>query len=85
MGLDLLDLKFRIERDLHLEVSQEEFVGLWRNRDIAVGDLYELILKKLDRCTAVWEQLVEILVSTLGVDPGEITFCSRLFADLGAS
>src|SRR5690242_1113268 len=47
MGLDLLDVTFRIERELHVEVSRDEFFGLLRDRDIVVGELYELILKKL--------------------------------------
>ena len=47
MGLDLLDLKFRIERDLQIDLSNDEFIGLARGQDIVVGDLYELILEKM--------------------------------------
>lgn len=36
------------------------------------------------RCSVVWEQLVAVLVDVLGVDPGDVTFRSRLFRDLGA-
>lgn len=38
-----------------------------------------------ERCLAVWEQLVAILVDSLGVEPGEVTFRSRLIADLDVS
>lgn len=38
-----------------------------------------------ERCSAVWGQLVEILAKSLGVDPAEVTFRSRLFGDLGAA
>lgn len=47
MGLDLLDLQFRIERAFHVDVSQDEFIGLGQGHDIVIGDLYELILTKL--------------------------------------
>jgi len=36
------------------------------------------------RCSVIWERLVEVLVEVLGVDPGDVTFRSRLFRDLGA-
>ena len=47
MGLDLLDIKFRIEKTFRIEVSKEELFDLARDQDIVVGDLYELILQKL--------------------------------------
>lgn len=47
MGLDFLEIKFRIEKSFRIEVSKEELFGLVRNQDIVVGDLYELVLKKL--------------------------------------
>lgn len=34
------------------------------------------------RCIAVWDKLIEILVEVLGVEADEITFRSRLMADL---
>jgi acyl carrier protein len=48
MGLDFLDLTFRIERVFDVKMSEEDFSGLMRNRDIAVGDIYEFLLKKLN-------------------------------------
>lgn len=47
MGLDLLDIQFRVERVFGVELSAEEFTGLVRDRDITVGDLYSLLLTKL--------------------------------------
>jgi acyl carrier protein len=154
MGLDLLDLTYRIEKAFHINVGRDEFSQLVRDHDIAVGDIYEFILGKMNLrdvarysfrlnefvwlemrsaihlatetppeqihlslplrttvkdlcrgvlatnyadlcnaceiahdapCSAVWEQLVELLVEVLGVDPAVVTFRSRLFRDLGAS
>ncbi len=36
-----------------------------------------------ERCLAVWEQLMQILVDTLGVDAEAVTFRARLVRDLG--
>lgn len=47
MGLDLLDVRFRIEHTFHIDVAEEEFVELVRNQDIVIGDLYDLVLRKL--------------------------------------
>ena len=53
MGLDFLDITFRIEKAFGINVSKEEVFDLVRNQDIVVGDLYELILKKLHLRDAV--------------------------------
>lgn len=47
MGLDLLDVAFRIERTFDVSFSDEDFVELARDGDIVVGDLYDLLLKKM--------------------------------------
>jgi acyl carrier protein len=47
MGIDLLDVTFRIEKSFDIDLSKEEFFGLERDYDIIVGDLYGLILQKL--------------------------------------
>lgn len=47
MGIDLLDLTYRIERDLQVEMSMEDLQGLLHDQDIRVGDLYDLILNRL--------------------------------------
>lgn len=46
MGLDLLDIQFRIEEKFDITLSNEDFTGLVRDRDITVGDLYKVVLKK---------------------------------------
>jgi hypothetical protein len=47
MGLDLMDITFRMEEAFKIEVSKDDIFGLVRGQDIIVGDLYELVLKKL--------------------------------------
>jgi hypothetical protein len=47
MGVDLLDIGFRIEKKFHVSVSKDDLVGLLRDNDVTAGDLYELILTKL--------------------------------------
>jgi hypothetical protein len=77
MGLDLLDVKFRIEKEFHIDVSNEELLGLVRDKDIIVGDLYELLLRKMQlrdlgrhsvRLNAyLWSQVRSALHSATGV------------------
>ena len=47
MGLDLLDITFRIEKAFQIEMSRQDFFELWRDGDIVAGDLYEFILRKM--------------------------------------
>jgi acyl carrier protein len=47
VGLDLLDITFRIEKEFDVDVSRDDLDAVVHDRDIIVGDLYELILKKL--------------------------------------
>jgi acyl carrier protein len=76
MGLDLLDITFRVEKVFRIKVSREELFDLERNQDIVVGDLYELILKKLHLRDSVrhsvrsneclWSQMQSALHSATG-------------------
>ena len=47
MGVDFLDIGFRIEREFCVSVSKDDWTSLVRDNDITVGDLYGLILQKL--------------------------------------
>jgi acyl carrier protein len=47
MGLDLLDITFRIEKTFGFSFSRDELAAIVRDHDIRVGDLYGEILKKL--------------------------------------
>ncbi len=47
MGLDLLDITYRIEKELNVEISHEELFDITRDNDVTVGALYDLLLKKM--------------------------------------
>ena len=47
MGLDFLDVTFRLERSLGVSLTQDDLQSIERNGDVRVGDLYELLLSKL--------------------------------------
>ena len=77
MGIDVLDVTFRIEKTFEIELSRDEFESLVRNDDVAVGSLYELILKKLHVRDAarhdlslhydLWEEVQGTLCRTLDI------------------
>src|SRR5262245_33292849 len=48
MGMDFLDIKFQIEEEFHVVMSNDEMDALLRDNDITAGDLYALLLAKLD-------------------------------------
>lgn len=47
MGVDPLDIMFRIEKTFQIKVSKDDFLGLVRDNDVTAGDLYDLLLEKL--------------------------------------
>ena len=47
MGIDFLDITFRIEKEFEVDLSGDDLDSIVRDRDISVGDLYELVLGKL--------------------------------------
>lgn len=47
MGLDFLDVTYRLEKAHGIHLSQDDFLSIYRDSDIEVGDLYELVLKKM--------------------------------------
>lgn len=82
MGLDLLEIAFDVEKEFGVKMDAEDLDGLVRDRDIVVGDLYALILRKVHiRDTvrtdiplnfAVWEELREQVSKATGVAKSEI-------------
>ncbi len=71
MGLDVMDVAFRVEKEFEVSISTDEMQSLVRDRDILVGDLYDLILKKLHLRDvgrydfglnyALWEELQAVI------------------------
>ena len=82
MGIDLLDISFRIEKAFAVRFVGEDWESLLRRRDIAVGDLYGLILKKLNLCDLtrndiglnyyLWEKVQATLQQVVGIPAARI-------------
>ena len=97
MGLDIMDLFFRLERNFGIRISRPEIAPLFREKqppDILVGDLLEFLRRKsptgvtvLDDETdaeLIWSMLRHTVSDALGVEPGEVTKDRWIIHDLGA-
>jgi acyl carrier protein len=111
MGLDLLDLSFRIEQRFYLKLPPQAITEMagWspdnsggRSFDVTVGQIYEFLLARVaivddgeGRSAALterriwtprtlWDELEEILVECLCVEPDDVRPGARLLSDLGA-
>jgi hypothetical protein len=96
MGIDLLDLAFRIERQLGVKVSRDQLSKLaMRNEppDIRVGDLFDFIRGEVPLsgvldleldADALWPIYQRAVSDALGVDLEEVTKDKGLIRDLGA-
>lgn len=79
MGLDLLDIMFRIEKELGVELSDDDLAAVESDRDIVVGDLYKRILKKVHSRDvarydvglnwALWRELQGVVQTAAEVPP----------------
>ena len=77
MGMDLLDVAFRVEKTFGISLAASDFEQLAREHDVVVGDLYELILRKIRAHDtvrtdvrlnfAVWEELRQKIGCAAGV------------------
>jgi hypothetical protein len=96
MGLDLMDVSFRIERRLGVRVTREDWQKLWETHEppeVFVGELFDLVRGRgaaasvLDREVDgdfLWPMFQKALSDGLGVDLDEVTKDKGLFRDLGA-
>ena len=95
MGVDLLDVVFRLERTFHIEISRSEFIALFDGNgpsDISAGSLFELVRSKAIRTDAfdedldaeiLWLMFRRALSDSLGVDSEDITKDRWLIRELG--
>ena len=77
MGMDLLDIAFRVEKTFGVSMPFDDLAGIVHDRDILAGDLYELILGKLRAGEtvrtdvrlnfAVWEELQQHVAKAAGI------------------
>ena len=99
MGIDLLDLTFRLVREFKIKIDREELIQLLKARhtwsmskgyptDIQVGDLVALIETNLQKQTPqftgqVFERVKPHISECLGVKESAVTLDAWLFKDLG--
>jgi hypothetical protein len=96
MGIDLLDLAFRLERRFGVRVGRDQLSKLaMRNDppDIRVGDLFDFIRGEVPQsgvldleldAGALWPIYQREISDALGIDLEEITKDKGLIGDLGA-
>lgn len=96
MGIDLIDLAFRLERKFGVKISRDQLSKLaMRNDppDINVGDLFDVIRRALPQAgvldrdldaDVLWPIYQHAISDALGVDLDEITKDKGLIHDLGA-
>ncbi len=97
MGVDLLDIVFRLERTFLIRIRRDEFLQLLERgqpADIRVGRLYDYVHAKavhagvLDEdldADIIWAMFRRALSDSLGVEPDEVSKDRRLIHDLGAA
>lgn len=97
MGVDLLDVVFRLERTFLIRIRRDEIFQLIERTqpaDIRVGRLYDYVHAKavhagvfdedLD-ATVIWAMFRRALSDALGVEPDEVSKDRKLIHDLGAA
>jgi hypothetical protein len=96
MGLDLLDLTFRLERTFGVKVSRDQLSKMASQNepaDIKVGELFEFIRRQIYTfgvldlemdAEAVWLISQGAVSDALGVEPDEVTKDKWLIHELGA-
>ena len=92
MGLDILDLVFRLERTFGIKIRREDFDQMC-GTDVRVGELFEFVRSKavlggvldaeLDAET-LWFLFQRAVSDSMGVEPGEVTKDRWLIRELGA-
>jgi hypothetical protein len=97
MGIDLLDLAFRLERRFGVKVTREQMTKLAMQNeppDITVGDLFELIRDQIPQsgvldleidAELLWPLFQQQICDALGVNLEDVTKDKGLIHDLGAT
>jgi acyl carrier protein len=96
MGMDILDLVFRLERTFCVKIGREEWLQLIDKDtppDVNVGELFELVRGRAvsagpldDELDAeiLWPMFQRAISDALGIEPEEITKDKEVIRDLGA-
>ncbi len=97
MGIDILDVIYRLERRFGIVMRREDWIELMRKNgiaDIPVGDLFALIKDRIRSSNAMDDEIdadwtwpaFQIEIShALGVEPDEVQPDRWIVGDLGAS
>jgi len=94
MGIDFLDLNFRVEKRFGVQLHVADFPPeILHNNALLTAGLYsDTVQRKINarlRGTGqpeagdVWPQVRDLIAATVQMDPHEITPESRLIQDLG--
>jgi hypothetical protein len=96
MGIDLLDVAFRLEKRFGVKISRDQLTKMVMSHDppdLFVGDLFDFILGEIPKVgvldldlddDALWPTFQREISDGLGVDIEVVTKDKGLFHDLGA-
>ena len=87
MGIDLLDMVFRLEREFGLRVNREDDL-FQRGDDMTAGEVQFIVgVQLLEQGKALpddfWPRVQRVIAKTLEIPEHQIHPTSRLFDDLG--
>jgi hypothetical protein len=93
MGIDLLDINFRIEREFGVRIALRDLVHLVKDdaiHDPTAGELFDLLVRSLPEpedsertADDRWTRLQSIIAETCGIPASMVKRDARLVADLG--
>ncbi|MCA9068990.1 MAG: hypothetical protein KDA84_08710 [Planctomycetaceae bacterium] len=90
MGVDWLDIQFRLERRFDIKLNRMDLERLWdeERQDLTAGDLLSLVSDTLQTQNrkvsfSAWTRVRLEVAIALGVSPQKIHRESWLIADLG--
>ena len=88
MGMDLLDISFRLEKNTGVQISMDDWSSLFRENDVSVGDLYSLLICRsklsddlrtdMELNESVWVRVQSAVVRMLKKDVSEINLTMPL-------
>jgi hypothetical protein len=96
VGIEILDICFRLERVFGVKLTQNDLLKLRElnaDRDILVGDLFDLVHanayqnglidEELDGEANLWTMFQQVIVDATGADLDEVQRDRGLVRDLG--
>ncbi len=96
MGLDILDLMYRLERRFGIKISRDDFFKLFNKNappDVTAGELFDFVRSRANYpgvvdvemdADSIWLMFQCDVSDSLGVKPGEVAKGRWIIRDLGA-